>query len=181
MKLLVTFLFLLPFLGFGQHDSSHSKWNVGFEQDILPYITGGYFAAAWIGKDHIRSRILVANVHKPDFILKKGFTNNRVTAYAITADYFFKNNWTGWWTGVGIVYWKNSIQSDAKLSTAYYNNTLLNGSIGYNWNFAKHFYLSPWAGLNLRVGGAKHVVVDGKTFDPPLLNPEAALKLGVYF
>lgn len=94
------------------------KIDVGIEQDILPYITGGYFAGAWVGKDHIRIRAIMAKVHKPDFIIKDGFTNNRVKAYALLADYFLKNNWKGWWAGTGLVYWKNSIQSDAKTSTA---------------------------------------------------------------
>ena len=38
-----------------------------------------------------------------------------------------------------------------------------------------------WAALNVRIGGNKNVAVDGETYSPPLFNPEASLKFGVYF
>lgn len=179
-----TLALVLPFLFtsavFGQQ-AMPNKFNFGIEQDVLPYVTGGYFAGVWVGKDHIRVRAITAKVHKPDFIISKGFTNNRVEAYALLADYFLKNNWQGWWVGTGFVYWKNSIQSDARINTAHYNTWLLNGSIGYSFKLAKHFYVSPWSGLHLKIGGDKHVLVDGKTFKPPFVNPEASVKFGVYF
>ena len=154
---------------------------IGIEQDILPYLTGGYFLAAWAGQDHLRARAVMASVHKPDWIVADGFTNNQVKAYAILGDYFLKEDWKGWWLGGGFVYWDSSIQSDAQLSTVRYQNVLLNGSVGYSWKFSKHFYVSPWAGMHLRVGGDTDVVVDGKHFTPPLLNPEASVKIGYSF
>lgn len=154
--------------------------NAGIEQDVLPYITGGYFAGAWIGKDHIRIRAVTAKVHKPDFIIKDGFTNNRVKAYALLGDYFLKENWQGWWAGTGLVYWKNSIQTNVRIGTAFYDTWLVNGSIGYNFKLAKHVYFGPWTGLHFKVGGDKHVSVDDKTFTPPSVNPEASVKLGIY-
>ena len=90
------------------------KLNAGVELDVLPYITGGYFVAGWIGKNHVRGRVLTAKVNKPDAVVEEGFTNNRVTAYALLGDYFLKQNWKGWWIGTGLVYWKSSIQTDAK-------------------------------------------------------------------
>lgn len=152
--------------------------SFGLEQDFLPYATGGYYFGMWAGKSHIRVRVLIARVHKPAIIVPDGFTNNIVTAYALVGDYFFKENWTGWWMSGGMVYWNSSIQSNQMQSTTTYENVLLNGSIGYNWKFAKHFYLSPWAGLHIRVGGATQVMADGSSFTTPVLNPEASLKIG---
>jgi hypothetical protein len=71
---------------------SLKRVSFGLEQDILPYATGGYFASVWIGMDQVRIRALTAKVNKPDFIVKDGFTNNKVTAHAILADYFLKDN-----------------------------------------------------------------------------------------
>ena len=160
---------------------SRARMNAGLEQDVLPYVTGGYFAGAWVGKDHIRIRVITAKVHKPDFITKDGFTNNKIKAYALLGDYFLKSNWEGWWACTGLVYWKNSIQSDARALTANYDNWLINGSIGYSFKLGRHFYLSPWSGLHFRIAGNKKVLVDGKTFTPPFINPEASVKLGAYF
>lgn len=167
--------------------SAHDIWaqnqpvSFGLEQDLLPYATGGYYAGVWAGKSHVRGRALLAHVHKPDFITPDGFTNNIVTAFALVGDYFLKSNWSGWWLSGGLVFWDSSIQSNQQLSTVTYQNTMLNGSLGYQWKFYKNFYLSPWAGLHLRVGGAKTVTVDGMSFDTPLLTPEASLKVGWYF
>jgi hypothetical protein len=155
--------------------------NVGIEQDVLPYVTGGYYMGAWTGKKNIRVRALLASVNKPDFIVPEGFTNNKVKAYALLGDYFLKDQWRGWWLGGGLVYWDSSIQSDAQLSTVSYQNVLLNGSLGYSWKFWKNFYVSPWAGMHVRIGGAQEVTVDGNSFKTPLLNPEASVKLGWYF
>jgi hypothetical protein len=174
-------LCLFPFIPSTAQDSVPPRLNFGLEQDLLPYATGGYFFGAWAGKNHFRIRALTARVHKPEFAVKDGFTNNEVTAYALTADYFLKQNWKGWWMATGLVYWKSSIQTEAKTSTAYFTNWLLNGSIGYNFTLYRHLYLSPWAGLNLRVAGDEEVPVDGKVYIPPLWNPEASLKLGIYF
>jgi hypothetical protein len=175
-----TVILLFYASAFAQVEPS-KKITIGIEQDLLPYATGGYFAGFWVGKNHLRTRALMARVHKPDFIIEKGFTNNRVTAYALTLDYFLKERWNGWWAGAGVVNWKSSIQTDLRASTANYNNWLLNGSIGYNIKLYKHFYISPWAGMHIRVAGDKVVEVDHQTFTPPLLNPEASVKVGYYF
>jgi len=153
----------------------------GIEQDVLPYVTSGYFAGAWAGKNHLRLRALTAHVHKPNLVIKDGFTNNKVSAYAVLGDYFLQQNWHGWWLGSGLVYWRSSISEKASGQTAAFSNWLLNGSCGYNWNLSRHVYLSPWAGLNLRLGGASDVPVGASTYHPPLLNPEASLKAGFVF
>jgi hypothetical protein len=157
------------------------SWAIGLEQDFLPYATGGYYAAAWVGKSHVRVRGLVAHVNKPSFIVPDGFTNNIVTAYAVVGDYFLKNDFEGWYISACLVRWNSSIQSNQRLTTTTYDNTLLNGSIGYNWKCYKNFYVSPWAGLHLRVGGAEKVSADGVSFLTPLFTPEASVKIGWYF
>jgi hypothetical protein len=168
-------------MSLGASWSQTSKLTLGLEQDALPYLLDGYFANVWVGKGHVRSRVLFARVRKPDFLLTEGFTNNRIHAYAITADYFLNENWQGWWISGGGVVWKNSLQTDLKQQTTYFNTALVNGSLGYSWKFYKNFYVSPWAGLHLRVGGAKPVFVDGKIYNPPFLNPEASIKIGWHF
>lgn len=163
-------------------EKAHSQtWRLSIEQDLLPYLTGGYYGAFWVGKGHMRGRALVAHVNKPSFIVPNGFTNNQVTAFALLADFFPKEKWTGWHMGAGIVLWQSSIQSNQRLQTAKYENVLLNGSIGYNWKLGTHFYVCPWAGMHLKVGGTSTVSVDNVSFETPLLTPEASVKLGWVF
>jgi hypothetical protein len=99
----------------------------------------------------------------------------------LLADYVLKENWKGWWAGTGLVYWQSSIQTDKKESASNYKTWLLNGSLGYNFKLCKNFYISPWCAMHIRIAGDKSVSVDDKTFTPPLLNPEASIKLGAYF
>jgi hypothetical protein len=158
-----------------------SKWNFGLELDVLPYATGGYFGAAWAGKNKWRGRALFADVNKPDFTTKDGFTNHHIKAYAVVLDRFLKDNWKGWWIGGGPVYWKSNIQSDSSNATKNFDNLLLNGSLGYNFTIYKNIYISPWAGLSLKVAGNDEFILDNKEYNLPLLNPEASIKFGLYF
>jgi hypothetical protein len=175
-------LLATPFFVAAQDSTTaKSKWQGGLELDVLPYITGGYFGAAWLGKGHVRMRALTASVNKPDWATPDGFTNHHITAYAAVLDFFLKPNWKGFWIGGGPVYWRSTIQTDQQKQTAECNNWLLNGSAGYNFSLGKHFYLSPWAGLSLRVAGDTKVPVDNTTFTLPLWNPEASLKVGFVF
>jgi hypothetical protein len=162
-------------------EKKSDKLQFGVELDALPYATGGYFGAAWIGKDVWRMRALTAFVKKPDWSIAKDFSNHQVHAYALLVDRFLKKDWKGWWIGAGVVYWHSTIQTDAKIQTATFNNVLLNGSLGYNFTLYKRLYLSPWGSLSLRAAGDKNVAVDNKSFTLPIINPEASLKLGYSF
>ncbi|MEJ8843157.1 hypothetical protein WG954_12275 [Lacibacter sp. H375] len=182
MKQFITTICVLLLIAVSsQAQTGQKAVQAGIELDALPYVTGGYFGAAWIGKAHVRVRLLTAGVNMPEFITRNGFSNHHISSYAVVADYFLKENWNGWWAGAGLVYWKSSIQTDAHLQTAGFENFLLNGSVGYNIRLHKNIYVSPWVGLSIRTGGDKNVTVDMKQYTLPLLNPEASVKLGFHF
>lgn len=173
----------LFFLGLHANAQSNQskKLEGGLELDVLPYATGGYFGAGWMGKDLWRVRALTAFVKKPDWSTKSGFSNHQIRAYALVVDRFLKPDWKGWWIGAGLVYWNSSIQADTKINTASFKNLLANGSLGYNFSLNKHFYCSPWASLNLKLAGDKNISVDSKIYNLPLINPEASFKFGYRF
>ncbi|MBI2729708.1 MAG: hypothetical protein HYX40_02980 [Sphingobacteriales bacterium] len=181
MKYILIFISSFYISNANSQPDSTNKWEFGVEADALPYITGGYFGGVCAGKNNWRIRALTAFVKKPDFTTRSGFANHRIHAYVIVADYFFKQDWRGFWIGGGLVYWKRTIQSDLKLQTGTFKNYLLNGSSGYNFPLSKHLYLSPWAGMSLKIAGDKNIEVDTKKYTLPLLNPEAPLKIGFYF
>jgi len=164
-----------------KNNPTSKEWNFGVELDVLPYATGGYFGAGWAGKDKWRVRGLYADVNRPDFVTKDGFTDHHVKAYALVLDRFLKDNWKGWWIGGGPVLWKSDIQSDSSNATKSFDNFLLNGSLGYNFTIYKNIYISPWAGLSLKVAGDDEFTLDNKEYNLPWLNPEASVKFGIYF
>lgn len=168
-------LFLTPFA------QAQEELKMGVELDVLPYLTGGYFGAVWVGKGHFRARALIAKVNMPEFITPDEFTDNTIHAYALVGDYFFKKEQVGLWIGAGIVLWDGSIKDEQKLDKASYQSYLLNGSAGYVFNLSQRFYLSPWGGLSLRVAGDNDIFVNGNEYKPPFLNPELSLKFGYKF
>ena len=182
-KILLLACVVLPLLVAGQSPQTEkpAAMTIGFEQDFLPYLTGGYFGALFIGKGHWRIRGLAAQATKPDFLLPDGFTGNTIKAYAIVGDLFLKPSFSGWWISGGAVVWNGTIKIEGAPQSGHYQQYLVNGSAGYNWKFAGNFYLSPWAGLHLRLAGDTEVPVAAKTFKPPVLNPEASVKVGWYF
>lgn len=179
--LFTTLVFTLLIFSISPAQKTSKSFNAGMEVDALPYATGGWFAAAWAGKEKWRVRLLAASVNKPDFTTKKGFTNHHINAYALVADHFFDKEWKGWWLGGGLVVWKSRIQTDARLQTTSFTDYLLNGSAGYNIRLNNNIYLSPWAGMSIRIAGEKNIPVDNKHYTLPLLNPETSLKLGIWF
>ena len=184
MKAIVVLIGFMLVSGFsyGQTDNqSIRNTKVGFELDALPYITGGYYGSVWAGKKHFRYRAVITKIETPDFILDDGFTNNDIKVFAAIVDYFFKPEFEGWWLGTGLEYWDATIQTDAQINTAEYNNTVFTIGGGYVWKFYKNFYLNPWLAGHLRIGGDKEVLIDGSTFQPKLVIPEISLKLGWHF
>ena len=165
-------------MGLSQKDTTN-KVNFGLEIDALPYATGGYFGAVWVGKNHWRIRALTASVNKPDWSISPDFTNNHINAYAVLIDRFFNKKWSGLWLGGGVVHWNSEIQTNARKETAKFRNNLLNGSLGYNFKIKKRLYLSPWAGMSVKISGNQSTPVDNQNYTLPLFNPEASLKLGV--
>ena len=179
----ILFIFILTInFSYGQtKDPSTNSTTIGFELDALPYITGGYYGSVWVGHNHLRYRAVIAKTETPDFVLEDGFTNNEIKAYAAIVDYFFKPDYKGWWIGTGLEYWDAKIQTDAKLETAEYNNTVFTVGGGYVWKFYKDFYLNPWVAGHLRIAGDKDVIVDQSMFETKLFLPEVSLKLGWHF
>lgn len=184
MKFIKTYLilFVLSNSVFGQKDSFFKQKSiVGVELDALPFVTGGYFGAVAAGRNHWRVRGLYTKVNMPDWFIKEGFKNHQINSFAIIYDRFIKSEWKGWWIGGGPVFWNSNIQNKTNFQNSSLNNVLLNGSLGYNFFLGKRIYISPWAGMSVRVSGDKDVSVGGAAFTIPLLNPETSFKLGYKF
>lgn len=178
--LLIYLLFAAPAV-VAQTDTHKPTLTLGVEVDALPYLTGGYYGSIWAGHNHVRYRAIITQVTTPSFMLEDGFANNKIQCYTAVADYFFGRNFQKWWVGSGVEYWRGSIQSEQKLSTARYSNVILTAGGGYVWKFFRNFYINPWVAIHTRVAGDSHVLVDGLRFHPARLTPEFSVKIGWKF
>jgi hypothetical protein len=162
-------------------DPRRTRTTVGIELDALPYISGGYYASAWVGRDRVRVRPVVTSTTLPSFVVQDGFTEANLDVYAMIVDYFFRERFEGAWIGVGVEYWKNGIENESNGGTAEWNNRIATVGGGYIWRLAGNFYLNPWGAGHLVVGGPTQISAGGARYSPKRFTPEVSLKLGWNF
>ena len=158
-----------------------SPTTAGFELDVLPYVSGGYYVSGWIGHDRFRVRPVVTKTTLPDFAVQDGFKNADLDVYAVIVDYFPRAGFCGLWVGAGVEFWKNAIENGSNGGTAEWDNTVATIGAGYVWRFAGNFYLNPWAAAHVVVGGPTSVNAGGATYSPRRFTPEVSVKLGWHF
>jgi hypothetical protein len=193
-KYLLVFTFFLGLMGHSQDttavDASVAKpatnrigedWTIGTELDLLPYISGGYYVSLWYGKDHLRYRGVYARTNVPSFAVPDGFSNHELWAAAFIVDYFFKENFEGWWVAAGYEYWDSQIQTESGSHKLFYNNNIMTVGGGYVWKFADNFYLNPWAAGHILITGTGPFQMGDQTYTPSLFTPELSLKVGWHF
>lgn len=156
-------------------------WTLGTELDVLPYATGGYYVSLWYGEDHLRYRGVYAKSNIPSFVITEGFKNHELWVAAFIVDYFFKENFEGWWVAAGYEYWDSQIQTESESHKLFYNNNVMTFGGGYVWKFAGNFYLNPWGAAHILVTGTGPYEVGEQTYSPRLFTPELSLKVGWHF
>ena len=156
--------------------------GIGFELDVLPYFTGGYYGSIWYGHGPVRGRFIVANTNVPSFFIPTGFKDYNLQVYALIGDYFIQSSsFEKLWVGLGVEYWDGTIVSESTEISADHNNYVITIRLGYVWKFYKNFYLNPWFGLHIIAAGDTSVPVGNEEFKPPVITPEISLKLGWHF
>lgn len=176
-------IFLLFFLISGVHaqQENQTKVTAGIELDAFPYINKGYYGSAWLGINNLRLRGVIAKTTVPSFVVEDGFSDLTTTAYAFIADYFFKENYEGWWVGTGAEYWKNNIKNSDNNAKAGFDNIQFTLGGGYVWKIWGNLYLNPWGAIHLRAAGDSEKNAGGKIYKSSLLLPEASVKIGWHF
>lgn len=170
------FIAVIPILGFAQ-----PRLRAGIELDALPYLTGGYFGAGWIGSSQWHLRGLYADVNMPHIIIPDQFSDLHISSVALIVDYFHQGDENGIWIGAGPVIWSGEISESGNSISSKFKTYLFNGSLGYRFLMGDHFYLSPWAGMSLKVIGDQAITVGSSVYHPKLLNPEMSVKVGYRF
>ena len=159
-----------------------SKFTIGSELDLLPYVSNGYYASAWFGlaNQKVRIRPVFAKSELPDFMLDEEFNRNTIKVYAAIVDYFFHANYKGAWIGSGLEYWDGEIE-DQMNNTSAYNSWVYTLGAGYVWKIWDNLYINPWIAGHLRIAGDKRVKVGDELFKPDRFTPEISIKIGYHF
>ena len=164
---------------FGQ-DTKPGQLSFGVEQDVLPYVLSGYIVTGWMGRDFVRCRFSYAEAQTPQFMLQTGIGKDKVNAFGISLEYFFKENFEGWWLGPGVGFWTNNLESE-DMGQAKNESVIFSFGGGYNYFITRWLYTSPWIALHTRVSGTDLLDVSDASYKPIILTPELSIKLGVKF
>ena len=160
---------------------------VGFTFDFLPTAMSaacgkaGYSYQTWLGVDHVRCRLVGAQIYMPDSLgASKGFENRSMTVAAGIIDYVFGEHFDGAWVGSGVELWQNRIRHSSTGANLEWTNQVLTLGGGYIYRVAGNFYVEPW--------GAAHYIMNQRqvrggtdSYAPQRVSAEVSLKAGYFF
>ena len=160
---------------------------LGFTFDFLPTAlsasTGniGYSYQTWIGVDHLRGRLVGAQIYMPDALASTShFNHSSMTVAAGIIDYVFGDHFDGAWIGSGVELWQNRIRIKDDGKSQYWLNQVLTLGGGYIFRVAGNLYVEPW--------GAVHCIMNNRTissasgsYTPQRFSAEVSLKAGYFF
>lgn len=178
MKGLVLQIILFSVILFAQNDSKSVKF--GSETDLVPFITGGYYGSFWVSYENFRLRTILADVNMPAFMTPNGFDEHEVKANAVTLDYFFKKDLTGFWIAGGIEFWKNRVRNELNFVSEKFNSTILTFGAGYVIDVWENIYINPWGAIHYSLS-KNEKIIGGELFKEKELLPEFSLKIGYRF
>ena len=116
--------------------------TIGLEQDVLPYLLRGFIVTGWMGRDYSRVRFSYAQVTSPSFFIPKTIFEDKVRAFGISYEFFFKDEYKGWWVGPGVGYWTNYLKTSDGI-TFKNESVIFSLGGGYNYFLTSWLYVSP--------------------------------------
>ncbi|WP_236891306.1 hypothetical protein [Desulfoluna limicola] len=156
------------------------KWMVGAEVDLVPYLYDGYYLSGVAGYGKLRARFIRTNITTPGFATESGFKDNELNVNAYIIDYYFKENFSGWWVSPGYEVWKGKVKEKSSGVKRSYRTDMFTFGGGYTFRLNEHVYINPWVGVHIPVGGDTELEFVNSTFKVRA-TPEASIKVGVNF
>ena len=157
---------------------------VGFEADLLPFLTGGYYGSVWYGAQPWRFRAVVTEVNIPSAATQPQFKNQRLDVTALIVDRFIGRQAAalyGPWIGAGFEAWHTRIEAKDSGKSATFENTSFTVGAGHVLYLTGAWYLNPWFAVHDLIGGDSSVKVGAHTYHPPQVTGELSLKIGWHF
>ncbi len=172
MKTIQIFLLVLVSLQLNaQNDNTQiiSKNYLSLELDPAPFLLGGYSFSLKYSPKNANHFSFMGSVYSSEFPDKmmgksnyeKGFRDLKIeTSFAFFADYFLKNDRTGFHFGPSVFLYSKSVGLENTVERTSFNSIYPNIRIGYVYKpFMKSgFYINPWFNLG------KEYVLDDKNY-----------------
>lgn len=162
---------------------------ISVEVDPAPFILGGYSFSLKYSPAKFRHFSLMGSVYRSDFPDKmmseenyeNGFRNLKIkTSYALFADYFLKENRTGFHFGPSIFFYNKSVEHNASDEVANYKSVYPNVRAGYVFVPFKNcgLYLNPWINFGKEIAVGNNPSINDSEFVSDDLSYIIALHIG---
>jgi len=161
-------------------DNAYSTLYWGIEQDPQPYFFRGWMASAWLGLKRTRIKGTFAAANTPSFFRRPGINYERTNASHLSIDFFFKDQFKGFWIGPSFGYWQNRIRNEDQYQRDFWSVVFSTG-MGYNFYIYKGLYINPFIAAHWRISGTRDISLGALEYRPRLLTPELSLKIGWRF
>lgn len=157
--------------------------SLGTELDAMPFINQGFYSSLYVGHSAYKFRIVTAQMTLPDMVVKEGFKDQQLHAYALILDYYpwSKDFRKGLWIGTGFEYWKSEIKAKNSNEKKDFDQWIYTLGAGYNIPVYKHLYINPWLAGHLNLNWDQKVQFSDKQLKLDNFTPELSVKLGIYF
>lgn len=183
--MVVSFVILLHVSAYAANDKSGNN-PAGFAIDLLPTVISGiqgksgYSFQVWAGIEKVKIRLVSAHLYQPDSLIDDSFKNYEMNVTAMIFDYFFSENFTGFWIGAGAESWNSTILHKASDTSANWTDNILTAGAGYVWKITENVYLDPFAAVHYRMNDNK-VSAGNENFNRKRVSGSASVKIGCMF
>ncbi|TGV00740.1 hypothetical protein [Flavivirga rizhaonensis] len=162
------------------NDAIQTKFKVGVETNILPFLYNGYHGSIWGGKNGYRLRLVTAKTDYPSSTVPEGFSKVNLTFYEVEFDAFFgrrKSEFIGFWLASGIGRTTHEATTSNGISDKT-TTTDIHFGIGYTFSVWKGLTVNPWVGGAWHTDFPDEIVVGSEIWRPNSLSPVGGLKIG---
>lgn len=187
-------IMLLIFISLKSTAQSDSVANqstnyLALELDPAPFILGGCSFSVKYSPEKLNHIAFTGSVYRskfPDKMMSKsnyenGFRNLRInTSYALFADYFIKQDRSGFHVGPSVFLYSKSVGTNLSSEVANFKSIYPNVRIGYVYKpFKKNgFYINPWFNFGKEFALDNNNVIGGNEFSSGAFSYILAIHLG---
>lgn len=162
---------------------------LSIEVDPAPFILGGYSFSVKFSPAKLKHVTFMGSIYSSDFPDKmmvdenyeNGFRNMKIkTSSAFFADYFLKENRTGFHFGPSVFFYNKSVEHTSSNEVANYNSVYPNLRAGYVFAPFKNcgLYLNPWINFGKEIVVGDKATINDKEFVGESFSYIVALHVG---
>ncbi len=154
----------------------------GLESDVVPLALNGMRISIWAGKARWTGRLSYYFMHIPDNFWKDGFDDPNISSgIEISASYFIKSGFRGWYGSTGFGQIKGEVGHTAETVKGKFTKSYVLLGIGYKYYLLPFLYMNGKAAGQFNFGGDKAFSVGNQLAEVTAVSPQLSVSFGYEF